>query len=177
MAVTTLDKLIPGESGRVLKVSGRGAIRRRLVDMGLTTGAEIEMVKLSPLGDPVEYRLRGYHLSLRKSEAKTIEVELISDTIPMRRWGHDHAHTHGYAHARAIGLTLGSCMPGQEVEITRTRGGRRFQRRINDLGLLPGAKVMVIQNEFPGPMIISVNDGKRLSLGKGMAMHIMVKPS
>jgi len=167
MPVTTLDKLIPGESGRVLKVSGRGAIRRRLVDMGLTTGAEIEMVKLSPLGDPVEYRLRGYHLSLRKSEAKTIEVELLSDSIPMRRWGHVHA----------VGLTLGSCRAGQEVEITRTRGGRRFQRRIKDLGLLPGTKVLIIQNEFPGPMIVSDNDGNRLALGKGMAMHIMVKPS
>ena len=70
MPVTTLDKLAPGESGRIIKVSGRGAIRRRLLDMGLTTGAVIDMVKLSPLGDPVEYRLRGYHLSLRKSEAE-----------------------------------------------------------------------------------------------------------
>ena len=167
MPVTTLDKLIPGESGRVVKVSGKGAIRRRLVDMGLTTGAEIEMVKLSPLGDPVEYRLRGYHLTLRKSEAKTIQVELLSDSLPIRRWGH----------VRAVGLTLGSCRSGQEVEITRTRGGRRFQRRIKELGLVPGAKVLMIQNEFPGPLIISVNDGNRLTLGKGMAMHVMVKPS
>jgi len=167
MTVTTLDKLVPGESGRILKVSGRGAIRRRLVDMGLTTGAEIEMVKLSPLGDPVEYRLRGYHLSLRKSEAKTIEVELLSDSIPMRRRGHFPAH----------GLKLGNCRSGQEVEITRTRGGRRFQRRIEGLGLVPGAKAQIIQNEFPGPLIISVNDGNRITIGKGMAMHIMVKPS
>ena len=50
MPITTLDKLVPGESGRVVKVSGRGAIRRRLVDMGLTSGAVIEMVKIIPVG-------------------------------------------------------------------------------------------------------------------------------
>ena len=167
MPFTTLDKLVPGESGKVVKISGRGAIRRRLVDMGLTTGAEIEMVKLSPLGDPVEYKLRGYHLTLRKSEAKTIEVEILSDSIPMRRWGH----------VNGVGLTLGSCRSGQEVEVIKVRGGRRFRRRIEDLGLDTGAKVLMIQNEFPGPLIISVDGGNRLTLGKGMAMHVMVKPS
>ncbi|MCD6424593.1 MAG: ferrous iron transport protein A [Anaerolineales bacterium] len=167
MLVTTLDKLVPGESGRILKVSGRGAIRRRLVDMGFTTGAVIEMIKLSPLGDPVEYRLRGYHLSLRKSEAMTIEVELISDPIPHRRRGH----------FSGSGLTLGSCGSGEQVVITRTRGGKRLHKRLEELGLKPGSEVSIIQNEFPGPLIISNNDGKRLVLGKGMAMHIMVKPS
>lgn len=167
MSVTTLDKLVPGEQGKIKKVSGRGAIRRRLVDMGLTTGAEIEMVKLSPLGDPVEYRLRGYHLSLRKSEAKTIEVELLSDSFPVR----------GRGPVSGSGLTLGVCQAGQIVEITRTRGGRRFQKKLKELELIPGSKVSILQNEFPGPLTISINDGKRLVLGKGMAMHIMVKPS
>jgi len=167
MPVTTLDKLVPGESGRVVKVNGRGAIRRRLADMGLTTGAEIEMVKLSPLGDPVEYRLRGYHLTLRKSEAKTIEVELLSDSIPMRRRGHISGPV----------LTLRACRAGQIVKITRTRGGRRFHKRLEDLDLKPGSEVHIIQNEFPGPLIITINDGQRLTLGKGIAMHIMVKHS
>ncbi len=167
MSVTTLDKLVPGELGRIKRVSGRGAIRRRLVDMGFTTGAEIEMVKLSPLGDPVEYRLRGYHLSLRKSEAKTIEVELLSGSFPKR----------GRGHVSGSGLTLGACRSGQNVEITRTRGGRRFQKKLEELELTPGTEVSIIQNEFPGPLIISINNGKRLVLGKGMAMHIMVKPS
>lgn len=167
MPVTTLDKLVPGESGRVVKVSGRGAIRRRLADMGLTTGAKIEMVKLSPLGDPVEYRLRGYHLTLRKSEAKTIEVELLSDSIPVS----------GRGHITGPSLTLGACQAGQIVEIARTRGGRRFHRRLEELGLTPGSVIRVIQNEFPGPLIISINDGERLALGKGIAMHIMVKLS
>jgi len=167
MAILTLDQLAPGESGRILKVSGRGAIRRRLVDMGLTTGAVIDMVKLSPLGDPVEYRLRGYHLSLRKSEAKTIEVELISDPISSRK----------RMRFSGLGLTLGNCGSGEQVIITRTRGGKRLHKRLQELGLKPGSEVSVVQNEFLGPLIISNDDGKRLVLGKGMAMHIMVKPS
>lgn len=167
MAILTLDQLAPGESGRIFKVNGSGAVRRRLVDMGLTTGAVIVMVKLSPLGDPVEYRLRGYHLTLRKSEAKTIEVELISDPIPRRRRGH----------FSGSGLTLGNCGSGEKVVITRMRGGKRRHKRLEDLGLKPGSEVSVIQNEFPGPLIISIIDGKRLVLGKGLAMYIMVKPS
>lgn len=70
----TLDQLSAGETGRVKKVGGDGQIRRRLMDMGITSGVEIAMIKASPLGDPVEYRVRGYHLSLRKSEARLIEV-------------------------------------------------------------------------------------------------------
>jgi ferrous iron transport protein A len=71
---TTLDQLVPGQSARVKRISGTGAVRRRLLDMGLTNGAEIAVVKTSPLGDPVEYLVRGYHLSLRKSEAQMIEI-------------------------------------------------------------------------------------------------------
>ncbi len=77
MTVITLDKLGAGISGKIKKVGGEGAIRRRLLDMGLTNGASIEMIRTSPLGDPVEYQVRGYRLSLRKSEAKAIEVEII----------------------------------------------------------------------------------------------------
>lgn len=73
---TTLDQLAPGQLAKVVKVGGDGAIRRRLMDMGLTQGVDIEMIKASPLGDPIEYKIRGYHLSLRKTEAATIEVEL-----------------------------------------------------------------------------------------------------
>ena len=163
----TLDKLAPGESGKIIKVSGRGAIRRRLVDMGLTTGAVIDMIKISPLGDPVEYRLRGYHLSLRKSEARTIEVELVDKLIPSAAAGH---------FSESI-LPLGLCKSGQKVEISKTRGGRRIGRKIKDLGLNPGSVICVVNNDFPGPLIISTDDENRLIIGRGMAMHIQVKPS
>jgi len=167
MPVITLDKLVPGESGRIKRLRGKGAVRRRLVDMGLTSGAVIDMVKVSPLGDPVEYRLRGYHLSLRRSEAKTIEVELIGDPIPSKGRGHFSGSI----------LPLGLCRSGQKVKITKTRGGRRFHRKLEHLGLNPGLEVQIIQNDFPGPMIISINDEDRLVIGKGLAMHILVKSS
>ncbi|MCS6843130.1 MAG: ferrous iron transport protein A [Caldilineales bacterium] len=70
----TLDQLLPGQSAQVRKVSGDGALRRRLMDMGLTAGTTVTVLKASPLGDPVEYRVRGYLLTLRKSEARLIEV-------------------------------------------------------------------------------------------------------
>ena len=73
-AKITLDQLTPGQLARVKRIGGEGAIRRRLMDMGITSGVEIAVIKTSPFGDPVEYLLRGYHLSLRKSEAQMIEV-------------------------------------------------------------------------------------------------------
>lgn len=72
----TLDQLQAGQPATIRKVAGEGAVRRRLMDMGLIRGAAIEMVKAAPMGDPVDYLVRGYHLSLRKSEAKLVEVEL-----------------------------------------------------------------------------------------------------
>ena len=71
----TLRDLKPGDRGVVSKVMGEGAIKRRLMDMGITKGAEILVRKVAPLGDPIEVNLRSYELSLRKSEADNIMVE------------------------------------------------------------------------------------------------------
>lgn len=71
----TLDQLPPGQQARVRRVRGEGSIRRRLMDMGLVAGVEVAALRVAPLGDPVEYRLRGYHLSLRKSEARLVEID------------------------------------------------------------------------------------------------------
>ncbi len=65
-----------GESGKIIKVTGEGKIRRRLFDMGVTPGAELIMRKKAPLGDPIEITLRGYELTLRKVEAACVEVEI-----------------------------------------------------------------------------------------------------
>ena len=75
MAERTLDKLRPGQSAVVVRISGQGAIKRRLVDMGLTPGVEVFVRKVAPLGDPIELNLRGYELSLRKEDAKNILIE------------------------------------------------------------------------------------------------------
>lgn len=66
-----------GESGKIISVKGEGKIRRRLFDMGVTPGAELTMRKKAPLGDPIEITLRGYELTLRKSEAACVEVEVL----------------------------------------------------------------------------------------------------
>lgn len=71
----TLKDVKIGETVRVLKVEGVGAIRRRIMDMGITKGVEIYVRKVAPLGDPVEINVRGYELSLRKNDAQMIVVE------------------------------------------------------------------------------------------------------
>lgn len=71
----TLKEVKVGSKARVLKVGGEGAIRRRIMDMGITKGVEIYVRKVAPLGDPMELFVRGYELSLRKADADMIEVE------------------------------------------------------------------------------------------------------
>ena len=71
----TLKDVKIGQTVRVVKVEGSGAIRRRIMDMGITKGVEIYVRKVAPLGDPVEIAVRGYELSLRKHDAQMIIVE------------------------------------------------------------------------------------------------------
>lgn len=73
----TLDKLPVGSSGKILKVNGEGALRRRFLDMGLTPKTVVLVAKTAPLGDPIELRLRGYELSIRLEDARNIEIEKI----------------------------------------------------------------------------------------------------
>ena len=71
----TLKELKVGESAKVVKLYGDGAIKRRIMDMGITKGVLITVRKVAPLGDPIELNLRGYELSIRKSDAEMIEIE------------------------------------------------------------------------------------------------------
>ena len=73
----TLKDVKVGRRAKVIKVGGEGAIRRRIMDMGITKGVEIYVRKVAPLGDPMELFVRGYELSLRKADADMIEVEAI----------------------------------------------------------------------------------------------------
>ncbi len=70
----TLRDLKPGQSGVVASIKGVGNIRRRVLEMGVTPGTKVDVIKVAPLGDPVEVVLRGYNLSLRKEEAESIEL-------------------------------------------------------------------------------------------------------
>ncbi|MCD7773983.1 MAG: ferrous iron transport protein A [Clostridiales bacterium] len=71
----TLRQAKVGDNVKVVKLHGEGAVKRRIMDMGITKGVEIHIRKVAPLGDPVEVTVRGYELSLRKADADMIEVE------------------------------------------------------------------------------------------------------
>jgi ferrous iron transport protein A len=71
-----LNNLEPGQKGVVVNIKGSGATRRRIMDMGIVRGAEIKVIRRAPLGDPVEFEIRDYNLTLRKREAEHIYVSL-----------------------------------------------------------------------------------------------------
>lgn len=71
----TLRDSKPGDTVKVVKVSGEGAVRRRIMDMGITKGVRVTVRKAAPLGDPIEITVRGYELSLRKADAEMIQLE------------------------------------------------------------------------------------------------------
>ncbi len=71
-----LAKLKPGETGRITAIGAIGPLKRRLMDMGVLVGEEVKVVKVAPLGDPIEVRIKSYSLSLRKKEAEGIALEV-----------------------------------------------------------------------------------------------------
>mgnify|MGYP001041883635 CR=1 FL=1 len=73
----TLRESKVGDTVRVVKLHGEGAVKRRIMDMGLTKGVDVQIRKVAPLGDPIEVTVRGYELSIRKADAEMIEVESV----------------------------------------------------------------------------------------------------
>ncbi len=71
----TLKESKVGDTVRVVKLHGEGAVKRRIMDMGLTKGVDVQIRKVAPLGDPIEVSVRGYELSIRKADAEMIEVD------------------------------------------------------------------------------------------------------
>lgn len=78
-ATVSLDALEAGRHARVVAVHGTGAVARRLMEMGVVPGAPVRVIKAAPLGDPLEVRVRNYHLALRRSEAQTVFVVLSTE--------------------------------------------------------------------------------------------------
>ena len=74
--MSTLKNVKVGQTAKVIKIVGDGAVKRRIMDMGVTKGAELYIRKVAPLGDPIEVTVRGYELSIRKEDAGNIEVEI-----------------------------------------------------------------------------------------------------
>ncbi|AFV24259.1 MAG: ferrous iron transport protein A [Methanolobus sp.] len=77
MPEKTLDLIEPETSVKILKLTGQRSLRKRILDMGLTPGTKVEVMRRAPLGDPVEFKIKGYNLSLRKKEAQTVLVETV----------------------------------------------------------------------------------------------------
>lgn len=73
--MNTLREVKVGETAKVVKLHGDGAVKRRIMDMGITRGTSLKVRKVAPLGDPIEITVRGYELSIRKADAEMIEVE------------------------------------------------------------------------------------------------------
>ncbi len=149
MVVRPLSELQPPEKGRITRVGGKGEIRRRLLDMGVVMGAEVEVERVAPLGDPVQIKVKGYDLALRKQEAETIQVEL-TESI------------------------LSRVTSGEKVTVLSLRAGWGLQRRLADLGITPGMEIKVISSGRPGQVVLDVR-GSRLALGHGVASKIMVR--
>ena len=78
--MNTLRQAKIGQTVKVVKLHGAGAVKRRIMDMGITRGVEVYVRKVAPLGDPIEVTVRGYELSLRKADAEMIEVELPNES-------------------------------------------------------------------------------------------------
>ena len=76
----TLKESKVGDTVRVVKLHGEGAVKRRIMDMGLTKGVDVQIRRVAPLGDPIEVTVRGYELSIRKADAEMIEVESATDS-------------------------------------------------------------------------------------------------
>lgn len=146
----TLDHLPPGAMARITHLGGVGAVRRRLLDMGLRPGTELRVVRVAPLGDPIEIHLMEYHLSLRRSEASGIEVEVLA-------------------------LPLGSAAEGTTVELLEPTGeGLRGQLEAE--GLRAGQTLTVRQAlGATGGMLVEA-EGKRVHLGRGQAQRLLVHP-
>ena len=149
MNIRPLSELDPDERGIIIRVGGSGDIRRRLLDMGVVTGTEVEVERVAPLGDPVQIKIKGYSLALRKKEAEKIQVEV----------------TEG---------ALAGIEAGETVVVTSVRAGWGLQRRLGDMGIIPGTQLRVVRGGQPGQIVLEVR-GSRLALGHGVANKILVK--
>jgi len=148
MKVKSLSELEPREKAIIIKVGGRKGIRRRLLDMGVVTGTEVEIQRVAPLGDPVEIRIKGYDLALRREEATNIQVDLTQGML---------------SRAKA----------GETVTLIALGAGWGLQRRLADMGLTPGIEIKIISNSRPGQLVVELR-GSRMALGHSVTAKILV---
>lgn len=145
-----LSRLAVGDRARIVSV--RGPARRRLLDLGFVRDEPIEVERVAPLGDPVEYIIKDVHMTLRRRDADHILVVGIAGDAPV--------------------FPLTAAQPGEEVQVAGVHGGRRLTGRLASLGVVPGTELTVIRANG-GPVVVA-NGESRLALGKGEAAQIRV---
>ena len=148
MKTVSLRDMEPREKGIITRVGGVKGIRRRLLDMGVVAGAEVEVQRVAPLGDPVEIKIKGYDLALRREEAANIQVDL----------------SQSYLNRVDVGET---------VTLIALGAGWGLQRRLADMGLTPGVEIKLISSGQPGQVVVEVR-GSRMALGHGVTQKILV---
>lgn len=146
---TSLDRAAPGTVSRIVRVCGQGAIRRRLLDMGLRPGAEVKVERLAPLGDPMEVTVMEYHLTLRREEAAEIEVVILQQALV-------------------------DVEPGATVTVVEVQGTAGRKRRLLGMGLQAGARLDVQQAAEPNTVAMNM-DGNALQLASVIAQDIVVR--
>lgn len=149
MAITNLTNLAPDQTGIVLSVGGTGRIRHRFLEMGITDGAEIKILRYAPLGDPIEVCIRDYCLSLRKDEAR----EILLATPPS--------------------IPLTSTKSNRDYIVKQIIGGEGINAFLYQRGLKTGTKFRRLN--YPGRAIQIVSDGQPSTIGYGMARKIIVE--
>ena len=155
MAHVPLGQMKPGESGRVASVGGEAAIRRRLREMGVVAGEPVRVVRVAPLGDPIDVEVMGYHLSLRRAEAAHVLVE----ATPAEA-GH--------------GVALSDAEVGHEYRVVEMGGGRGMRRHLEQVGVREGTHVRLVEKAGEqGPVRVEV-DGSEVALGARMAHRVRV---
>ncbi len=141
-----LSDLKPGEVGIVSDVGGSGSIHRRLLSMGILPGTIIKVARLSPLGDPIEYEIRGFFVSLRRNEANYVEVDKV--------------------------VLLALIPPNNRVRIVLLDGGVGFIRNLERMGISIGKEIEIIRGCCP--MTVKTEYGI-FTVGRGIAYRIYVR--
>jgi Fe2+ transport system protein FeoA len=145
-----LSELRVGERGVVRELAGNPASKRRLLSMGFVPGAEVEVLRVAPMGDPVAFAVKGYCISLRKDEAAQVAVEQVEE------------------------MSLASAPTDTELLVAGIRAGWGMRHRLRRLGIGPGTRLVKKSGPGHGRVLIAVGDREE-HLGHGIARRLLVQ--